>query len=119
MRRREAGARGEDAACALLEQEGYTILARNFHSRYGEIDIIAQCGEITAFVEVKARESVQYGLPCEAVTPRKQEKIIQTAYVWLQAHDPGGMYRFDVVEVLLTAGRPTGIRHLPDAFRPA
>lgn len=53
--RSEKGRLGEEYAARLLEREGYRILSRNFHTRYGEIDLIAQKGEILAFIEVKTR----------------------------------------------------------------
>ena len=59
--------------------QGYHIIQRNYHSRYGEIDLIAEDEEYLIFVEVKLRSSVSHGLPEEAVTPGKQEKLRLTA----------------------------------------
>ena len=76
------GNSGEDLAARYLESNGYEIVARNFHSRYGEIDIIAKNAEYIAYIEVKTRGISSYGLPRDAVTLQKQQKIIKTAYVF-------------------------------------
>lgn len=81
------GAWGEEKAARFLTGRGYTVLERNFHSRYGEIDLIAEDGEFLVFVEVKLRASVSHGLPEETVTPRKQEKLRLTAETYLQTHE--------------------------------
>ena len=70
-----SGKTGEDAVCEYLKSMGYDVLNRNFHSRYGEIDVIAKVGECTVFVEVKTRKSTTYGTPAEFVT---QSKMLQT-----------------------------------------
>lgn len=97
MEKKEIGNWGEDAACRHLQEQGNTILVRNYHSRYGEIDIIATDGEYTAFVEVKTRKSSNFGTPAEFVTPQKQKKLIKTAQVYLG--DVQSAVRFDVAEV--------------------
>jgi len=93
------GRKGEDAACAFLEAKGYTILARNYTVRYGELDIIAQKEEIVVFAEVKTRRNTRYGRACEAVSPAKQRKLIAAANLWLAETGYGGAARFDVIEV--------------------
>lgn len=65
------GKLAEDFAVSLLQGKGYKIIDRNFHSRFGEIDIIAEENETLIFVEVKARWSPKFGVPEEAVTPQK------------------------------------------------
>ena len=73
------GAWGEEKAARFLMDQGYHIIQRNYHSRYGEIDLIAEDEEYLIFVEVKLRRSVSHGLPEEAVTPVKREKLRLTA----------------------------------------
>ena len=99
---RKEGNEGEDMACRFLEGEGCRIIARNFRSRRGEIDIISEdCGAIV-FTEVKYRKSCRTGEPYEAVTFYKQRNICRTAdffrmkngLSWEQA------CRFDVVSIL-------------------
>ena len=84
----QSGKAGEEHIARWLESQGYEILARNFHSRYGEIDIVAQRPPYIAFVEVKARVENSLVSPFEAITPRKQRKIIATAQEYLRQH-PG------------------------------
>ena len=110
--KKSIGNSGEDLAARYLESNGYEIVARNFHSRYGEIDIIARDGERTVFVEVKRRSGVGYGSPGEAVDARKQRKIVLTALAYMQANGLlDSPIRFDVVEIL-----PDAARHIPGAF---
>lgn len=80
------GKSAEDLACKLLADIGYKILDRNFHSRFGEIDIIAEFGGNLVFIEVKARWSLKFGLPEEAVTKQKIYKIIKTAQYYSLIH---------------------------------
>jgi putative endonuclease len=92
------GKLAEDYAVKLLTQKGYKIVDRNFHSRFGEIDIIATDREYLVFVEVKARWSPKYGLPEEAVTHQKLYKIRKTAdYYCLINFIKGKLMRIDVV----------------------
>ena len=111
------GQLGEDLGASYLAAHGYTIVARNFRTRYGEIDIIACKDGFVAFVEVKLRKNARFGLPRESVTHAKQQKLILAAEAWLAEHPDAGQPRFDVVEILL-AGReaPSSIRHLENAF---
>ncbi|MCL5411401.1 MAG: YraN family protein [Patescibacteria group bacterium] len=98
--RKNLGKLGEDLACGYLKKRGYRILARNFFSRRGEIDIVAQEADCLAFVEVKTRFSDSYGLPEEAVTPKKIESILRTGefYQFLNPESPESL-RIDVVAV--------------------
>ena len=108
------GSSGERIAEEYLKKEGYDILARNFRTRLGEIDIVASKDEYLVFVEVKARKSEAYGFPSESVTYAKQRKISMVAsqYIKLNMYF-GAAVRFDVVEVYLTEGR---INHIENAF---
>lgn len=66
-------------AAEELTRQGYRIIERNFRCRYGEIDLIAEDANDLIFIEVKTRRGDAYGLPEEAVTLRKQQKIVQVA----------------------------------------
>ena len=70
------GISGENLACHELARQGYAILATRYRTRVGEIDIIARDGETLVFVEVKTRSSEDFGVPAEAVTWRKQRRIV-------------------------------------------
>ena len=110
---KNVGAQGEQRACEYLEQRGYSILHRNFRTPYGEIDIIAQKGEVLCFVEVKTRNSAAFGAPRLAVDKRKQQHLIAAAQVFLQQSEACcEAFRFDVIECT-----PDGVNHMQDAFR--
>ena len=100
MNKREVWTRGEVAALSYLEAKGYRVLAKNFACPIGEIDLVMQDGDVVVFVEVKARETLAYGEPIEAVTPQKVRKIATTAQRFLVKNRMlGRSVRFDVVEV--------------------
>lgn len=109
---RRVGQAAEDAAAIFLRAQGFRILARNFTIQGGEIDLIAQEGDVIAFVEIKHRKSMRYAAPRESVTPAKQRRICRTALCWLQRENlPDAPVRFDIVE-----STPQGMTLLRGAF---
>lgn len=100
MRRKSLGKLGEKLAVEQLKNNDYQILERNFRSEYGEIDIIAQEGDVLVFVEVKTRLSKKFGTPEEAITPEKIERIVKTGQLYQMNHPylPEAM-RIDVVVI--------------------
>lgn len=111
-----AGKAGEDHVVSWLEGHGYRILARNFHSRFGEIDIIARRDPYIAFVEVKTRAQGSLVSPFEAITAAKRRKIIATANVYLQKKPTKLQPRFDAAAVYLQGGRIVGEEYLENVF---
>ncbi len=77
--KKEIGAWGEGFAADWLTEHGFTVLARNVRTPYGEIDIVAQQGDVTVFVEVKSRTSDSMGLPEISITSRKQRHMLAAA----------------------------------------
>lgn len=113
----EKGKIGEMAAINYLLQDGYTILERNFRTRYGEIDIIARDGDYICFIEVKSRRNFAKGYPCEAVNNNKQHKIMRMALMYIAKNNLyKGNFRFDVLELVLNCDSVTYIRLIKDAF---
>ena len=115
----EIGRWGEACAAEYLRKKRYTVIAVNYHSRYGEIDIIAKKQKVLAFVEVKLRKSDSYGAACEFVTPAKQEKIKLTAQLYLQENGENNLQpRFDVMEIYAPHGISNDytLRHIENAF---
>ncbi|MBI5241293.1 MAG: YraN family protein [Elusimicrobia bacterium] len=106
-----AGERAEREAEAFLRGRGMRILARNFRSRCGEIDLVAQDGETVVFVEVRSRSSDAFGSAQETVTAAKRRRIIRTALVYAQSRGLDAPLRFDVVAI-----SPRGLEHIPGAF---
>jgi len=104
------GSFGEKEAEKYLTKIGYSILYRNFRSRFGEIDIIAKNGGQVVFVEVKTRTQEMFGTPLEAITPQKIRKIIKTAQYYILRNNISD-YRFDDIEVQLGA-REILINHI-------
>lgn len=101
------GRLGEEYTAEILRQRGWTILARNFRTRYGELDIVALTpAGVIAVVEVKTRASLATGLPAQAVTTDKQHHLRLAAQQWL-ADNPGGgrPLRFDVASLIVRGGR--------------
>src|SRR5262245_8412721 len=115
--RKALGNEGEQAAVDLLEAGGYRVLARNFRCAYGEVDVVAERGELLCFVEVRARSSAAWGDPSHTVSWAKQRKVTRAALHYLFEHGGGQdrMVRFDVVSVL-GRGPNARVEHLPDAF---
>ena len=117
MNRSEKGKLGEDVCAWYLEKHGYTVMNRNVHSRYGEVDLIAENERYICFVEVKTRKTDALVSPAEAVDRRKQQKLVLTAQHYLTTHETKKQPRFDVFEVLLNdEGRPAKVRLIENAF---
>ena len=108
----QTGLSAETRAAAFLMAKGYRILARRFRTPYGEIDLVARRRNLLAFIEVKARASLDEA--AYAVTPRQQRRIIDAAQAWLMAHPEHADFelRFDA---MLIAPRRLP-RHLLAAF---
>ena len=93
---------GEDAAAAFMASLGCEVVARNVRTPYGEIDIVARRGDVTIFVEVKARTSASFGLPEEAVNARKMAHMLAAAEHYA-AENGIDHWQIDVISV---EGRP-------------
>jgi putative endonuclease len=111
------GRRGERQACAWLMRRGYDVLARRYHGRWGELDIVALEGSELVIVEVKTRASRDFGEPWEFVDWQKQQNLRQAAAEFMARYDLGQYaYRFDIVSVISPANGPPEIRLLRNAF---
>ena len=110
---KEIGVKGETLAKEFLLSKGYKILETNYKNKIGEIDIIAKNNNIIIFVEVKARESAQFGHPREAVNYYKQQKIrsVATSYLKFKGLFDKCLVRFDVIDIV-----GTSITHIENAF---
>lgn len=98
--RQRLGKIGEDLACRELERRGYAILARRYRRRGGELDIVARDGETVVFVEVKARECLDFGAGVDAVTWLKRRRMVLVAQDFIARHGLGERScRFDVVSI--------------------
>jgi putative endonuclease len=111
----QKGKRGEAAAASYLESKGWSVLARNFRTRVGEIDIIARRGDQVAFVEVKSWKSVPREDLGRSIGPRKRSRIARAARLFLTRRPDlaGAHMRFDLV---FLGGEEGGIEHIAGAF---
>lgn len=113
------GRAGEAFAAACLAKEGYTILARNYRCRYGEMDLVAAREGILAFVEVKTRRQGALVAAEEAVTPQKRRRLARTAACYLQQTQDTRQPRFDLFIVYTAGGArflATRYEHLEGVF---
>lgn len=121
MQRREgetSGAYGERLAEQFLRNNNYKILARGHRQRRSEIDLVALEGVCVVFVEVKTRESEQWGTPAEAVDARKQRLLTRAALLYLKQHGLlEAEVRFDVIAILCPEDFPPEIQHFKHAFQ--
>jgi putative endonuclease len=106
------GISAESRAAAYLMAKGYRILAKRFRTPHGEIDLVARKRNLVAFVEVKARASLDDA--AYAVTARQQGRIIAAAQAWLMAHPEHAEFELRFDAVLIAPRRLP--RHLLAAF---
>jgi putative endonuclease len=104
LARRSLGRWGEDRAAAHYRAQGFEIVDRNWHSPLrdvpGELDVVARCGDLIVFCEVKTRRSGGYGGAALAVDGVKRERIRTLAVAWLADRGVVAVdVRFDVIVV--------------------
>jgi putative endonuclease len=114
------GRRAEEAAADYLLSRGWEVLARNYRTPVGEIDLVCAEGETLVIVEVKARSGGLFGEPLESIGPRKERRLRAAAAWWMaEQARVGRQVRFDVVVVLLESdGRLFSLEHLGDILSP-
>ena len=113
------GRRGEDIAHRYLQRVGIVIVARNYRmaSGHGELDLIGWEQGTLVFVEVKSRQSEEYGAPDRAIGHQKESSLLRAAREYArQADVPWENVRFDVVNVVFS--RPPLVTHFRDVFGP-
>ena len=93
------GDAAEEAALIYLMDQGLRRLDTNYHTRYGEIDIVMAEGKVIVFIEVRYRKNAIYGGGARSITRNKQEKLIKTANHYLQHHQANVECRFDVMDM--------------------
>lgn len=112
------GRKGEGFAAEYYRKLGYEIKDMNYHSRYGEIDVIAENETHIVFCEVKTRSSNTSVSPREAVDAKKQQRLSLTAFGYLERTGCEKQPRFDVFEVWVTEGRIYKVNNIENAFEP-
>ena len=122
--RRRHGELGERIAEEHLEHRGYRVVARNFRTRYGELDLIAANETALVFCEVKTRLAGSRrgpAGPLDAIGPGKREQVRRMAKQWLVEAPPDrprrSQLRFDAIGITVTgSGALVALEHLEDAF---
>lgn len=111
------GKLGESIVREYLLKKGYTFLEGNYHSRYGEIDIICENDKYIVFVEVKTRKKGFLVRGIDAVNVFKKVKIIKTVLMYIAKRDTKKQPRFDVAEVIINKkGECENINYFENAF---
>lgn len=105
------GSQGEDAAAQWLIDHGYTIIERNNSTKFGELDIVASKGEILIFVEVKFKQTEDFGMPEEMISKNKLFQVKRTAEMYL-LNNPDiaksfQRYQIDAICIVEETGRLT------------
>ena len=115
--RKILGRLGEDESVQFLKNSGYEILERNYQTRFGEVDVIAQDQGTICFVEVKTRQSLQAGLGQEAVSKLKQKKMIRVAQEYIMRRNIKNIgLRFDVLALQVKEGQRVSFELIKNAF---
>ncbi|MDB4107165.1 YraN family protein [Bacteroidia bacterium] len=115
--KQQLGKEGEDIAAAHLSSKGYKILARNYRSERAEVDIVAMQDDLLIIVEVKTRETSQYGNPEEAVGTGKINMLAQATEDYMIDKDMNCNVRYDIISIIKNQYK-TEVTHLEDAFWP-
>ncbi len=114
--KRKQGDQAEQLVVEKLEREGWQIRDRNVNYRRGELDVVAQKGDVLAFVEVRMRSSNVWGDPSATVSYAKQRKVVLAAMQYVQKHKlHNHVIRFDVASVI-GRGDDAQVELIPDAF---
>ena len=94
-----SGVYWEERASQLIVSSGATVIARNYTSRFGEIDLVVLDGDKLAFIEVRYRRSYHFGSALASVSPAKQQKVLMTAQIFLASHEDycNRYCRFDII----------------------
>ena len=94
---RARGRQAEDIAATFLQQQGLTLVARNYQCRFGEIDLVARDGDTLVFVEVRMRANDAFGGAAASITAAKRDKLLRTARHYLTGLARTPACRFDAV----------------------
>ncbi|WP_457641601.1 YraN family protein [Persephonella sp.] len=110
--KKDIGRENEEKAVNFLKNLGYKILHRNFHSKFGEIDIIAEDGKEIVIIEVRSKRYEIFGSPEETVNRSKIKKIIKTTEYYLMKNNlTNRQIRFDIISIV-----NNNISHIKNAF---
>ena len=110
--KQQTGPLGEDIAARYLQRMDYEILDRNWHCRFGELDIVAKDSDILVFVEVKFRKSTKYGKPIEFITVSKKKKLEKSISFYMsEKFGTEKCWRLDAIGLTQSSGK-VSLMHL-------
>ena len=112
------GKRGEQLAVSFLEKKNYQILETNWRYGRAELDIIAMDRKALVFVEVKTRNSNQFGTPEIAVNKKKEKLMASAGAAYMREIGHDWEIRFDIIAIIYTNENDYDIQHFEDAFFP-
>lgn len=111
------GAQGEEAAVQALQRQGYRVVERNFSCRAGELDIIAEQGDVLCFVEVRTRRRNGLVSPASSITRSKRLRLLRAAQYFCKTRGVRERaMRFDVVSVSHDGHKELAVEIIPNAF---
>ena len=103
---------GEKIAERYLQNNGYQIIAKNYYTRAGEIDLICEKNNVLIFVEIKTRTTTAFGWPEEAITVEKQKHLVKAAEKFLENYDKDFYsVQIDAISINLVGGKTARIKH--------
>ena len=106
MNKRRFGIIGEKIAQGYLKNKGYDVIATNFYTKRGEIDIVAKKENYIIFVEVKTRNNLEYGSPASSINEIKKKHIKSAAKIFIYQNNLQKYnIRFDVIEIIIKNGK--------------
>ncbi|MFA7662445.1 MAG: YraN family protein [Patescibacteria group bacterium] len=112
--RKSVGDLGEKIAADFLVRQDYFIETKNYHSRFGEIDIVASKSDCLYFIEVKTRSNQEFGLAEESINFFKKDKLFKTIQDYLSKNEIESEYCFQVIIIYLDfQARRAKIKHYP------
>jgi len=109
------GKNGEKLAIQFLKNKGFKIITKNYYTKFGEIDIIAEKKDLLIFIEVKTRHTDKFGSPQESITKTKKQKIYLSIKTYLSKNKVNKQIRFDVIGIKIKRNKAY-INHIKDIY---
>jgi putative endonuclease len=117
MSKQSTGQTGEALALAHLMKQGYRLIETNWRCRQGELDIVTRHNDVIVFIEVRSRHSATVETAFETITPRKRDKLIKLAQLYLESHELNeATWRIDVIAVSFPRSDVPTLEHVEDAL---
>lgn len=112
----ETGKKGEDLAAGWLQQNGFTLIHRNWRYSHYEVDIIACRNNMLHFIEVKTRRSNRFGHPEESVSDKKIENLMEAADEFMHRHPQWKKVQYDVLSITLLTNKEPAFFLIEDVY---